>query len=298
MTDPELDPASFVLLEEFRLTRSVAIQWSVASICSFFAFAYAAGAMLAWLSGGSLEPITVAPDDPVLDVVAVVVLLATVVLAHEAIHGLAMALFGDRPDFGVGVAFLVLPFAYASGDGTSYERNRMLAILLAPLVAITVGGLALALVVPSRLLIVAVAANAAGSVGDCWMAAALLRYPDRVRVAALPDPDAAGMGIYGDPSTDPSASRLFAMLPPFARGTVATFGTIVAVIVAAVLGSLATGSRTVRLGDPETVWFLLRHEVDPDSFVATVEFGVPSIAALCVAGGLASLAYDRYARRS
>ncbi|MFW5935448.1 MAG: DUF3267 domain-containing protein, partial [Halolamina sp.] len=172
------------------------------STATFVGVAAALGVCVEAVTGRALEPITVAAGSP-LEVLAgvglVVGLLALVIVPHELLHGLFMARYGGRPSYGIGVSGVLLPYAYAESSRATYARNQLLAILLAPLVGITLAGLAALAVVGSPLLILPIAANAAGSVGDCWTAGRLLRYPASVRVEALPD--GRGLGIYGPPGT-------------------------------------------------------------------------------------------------
>jgi len=96
---------------------------------------------------------------------------------HEALHGLAIRLYGHKPRFGIALSKGVM---YATTDNALFPRNQFVVIALAPLVVMTLVGMALMIVVPDTLgyfvgLIVAL--NAAGAIGDLWMAAAVMRYP-------------------------------------------------------------------------------------------------------------------------
>jgi hypothetical protein len=272
----------------FRLTRSVALQWLVVSAVGFFAFAYWFGHVLARLRGTSLEPIVIAASSPptVLVWLAVSVgLLVCVVVPHELLHGVAMARYGGSPSYGVGVSYFVLPYAYAESDGTSYTRNQLLVALLAPFVGITAVGLAAMAVYPTPLLIVPLAANAAGSIGDLWMAAVLCQYPADVRVGDPPG-DVRGFGIYG--ASDGSVSRLPGawLLSRFLTGGVGTLAAVVTYALLAVLLSLAFGSGDVVLGDPDRGWLLVRHDRRPDGS-ALLEIGDRALLGTAALGGLA-----------
>jgi hypothetical protein len=272
----------------FRLTRSVALQWLVVSAVGFFAFAYWFGHVLARLRGTSLEPIVIAASSPptVLVWLAVSVgLLVCVVVPHELLHGVAMARYGGSPSYGVGVSYFVLPYAYAESDGTSYTRNQLLVALLAPFVGITAVGLAAMVVYPTPLLIVPLAANAAGSIGDLWMAAVLCQYPADVRVGDPPG-NVRGFGIYG--ASDGSVSRLPGawLLSRFLTGGVGTLAAVVTYALLAVLLSLAFGSGDVVLGDPDRGWLLVRHDRRPDGS-ALLEIGDRALLGTAALGGLA-----------
>ncbi|QCW04099.1 DUF3267 domain-containing protein [Natrinema pallidum] len=274
-------------LATFRLTRSVALQWLVVSGVGFFGFAYALGHVLAWLRGTSLEPIVIAPSSPptVVSWLAVSIgLLVCVVVPHELLHGVFMARYGDTPRYGIGVSYFVLPYAYAETSGANYTRNQLLVALLAPFVVITAVGLAAMVVVPTPLLIVPLAANAAGSIGDLWMAAALCQYPADVRVGDPPD-GVQGFGIYG---TDEQVSRFpgTTLLSRFLTGSVGTLAAVAVYALLAVLLSLAFGSGDVVLGDPERGWLLVRHDYRPGG-TAVLELGDGPLLGTAALGGLA-----------
>ncbi|RZH68572.1 DUF3267 domain-containing protein [Natrinema altunense] len=274
-------------LATFRLTRSVALQWLVVSAVGFFGFAYALGHVLAWLRGTSLEPIVIAPSSPptVVSWLAISIgLLVCVVVPHELLHGVFMARYGDTPRYGIGVSYFVLPYAYAETSDANYTRNQLLVALLAPFVVITVVGLAAMVVVPTPLLIVPLAANAAGSIGDLWMAAVLCQYPADVRVGDPPD-GVRGFGIYG---TDEQVSRLpgTTLLSRFLTGSVGTLAAVAAYALLAVLLSLAFGSGDVVLGAPERDWLLVRHDHRPGG-TAVLELGDGPLVGTAALGGLA-----------
>jgi hypothetical protein len=275
-------------LAAFRLTRAVTLQWLVVSAVGFFGFAYCFGHVLAWVRGTSLEPIVIAPSSPptVVGLIAVSLgLLVCVVVPHELLHGVFMARYGDAPSYGIGLSYFVLPYAYAETSGASYTRNQLLVALLAPFAVITTLGLAAMVVVPSPLLIVPLAANAAGSIGDLWMAAVLCQYPADVRVGDPPG-GVQGFGIYG--ADDRSVSRLpgAPLLARFLTGSVGTLAAIVIYALFAVLLSLAVGSGDVVLGDPESGWLLFRHDRHPDG-TALLEIGDRALLAAAALGGIA-----------
>ncbi|WP_254764245.1 DUF3267 domain-containing protein [Natrinema marinum] len=275
-------------LATFRLTRSVAVQWLVVSAVGFFGFAYCFGRVLAWIRGVPLEPIVIAASSPPTIVVWLLVslgLLACVVVPHELLHGAVMACYGGSPSYGVGVSHFVVPYAYAETSGTDYTRNQLLVALLAPFVGLTAVGLVAMAVVPSPLLVVPLAANAAGSIGDLWMAAALCQYPANVRIGGLPDGGERGFGIYG--SSDDTGGRLpgAALVSRFVTGSVGTLVAIATYALFAVMISLAFGSGDVVLGDPDAGWLLVRHDRRPDGS-ALLEVGDGPLLGLAALGGV------------
>ncbi|WP_049923105.1 DUF3267 domain-containing protein [Halopiger djelfimassiliensis] len=288
-TDPESGTSrQSTPLAEFRCTRPVAFQWLVVSVVGFFVFAYGFGHALAALQGRALEPIVIAAPSPaaVAGWLALsCVLVGPVVVLHETLHGVFMARYGGEPGYGFGVSYFVLPYAYAETEGTSYTRTQMLVILLAPVVGITTLGLAAMVAVPSPVLIVPLAANAAGSIGDLWMAGALLQYPSGVRVAGLPDADVQGFGIYPEPGRRVDRLPGAAFLSTIVSGAVGTLAVLVTGLLGLVLGSLAVGSGTVVLGNPNGRWFLFRHVLYSDGSVS-LEIGDALAFGLATLGGI------------
>ncbi|MDQ2051457.1 DUF3267 domain-containing protein [Natronolimnohabitans sp. A-GB9] len=279
------------LIGTFRRTRAVAIQWIVVAVTGFFAFAYVFGHVLAAIRGTTLEPILIpvfAPSDAIVWLVAAGALVALVVVPHELLHGVFMARYGSGdPEYGIGVSYFLLPYAYAETEGASYTRNQLLVALLAPFVGITAVGLVAMVVYPSPLLIVPLAANAAGSIGDLWMASVLLQYPADVRVGPLPGTDTQGFGVYRSGSRTGRRRPGTRVLSRLVAGAVGT-GTVLAIVIAGtVFGSLVVGSGTVVIDVPGSDWLLFRHELYPHAGTVLLEINGWLAVAIAVAGGLA-----------
>ncbi|WP_049920095.1 DUF3267 domain-containing protein [Halobiforma nitratireducens] len=319
MSRPE--PPTRRPIAEFRLTRPVACQWLATAVVAFFAFAYAFGHVLAIARGRTLEPIVVDPAPPFVrwSLVLSLGLVALTVVLHELLHGVFITRYSDRktggPTYGIGISYFVLPYAYAETEGTAFTRREMLVVLLAPFVGITALGLVTIAVYPSPALLVPLAANAAGSVGDLWMAATLLRYPSSVRVTELGRVRGAasdegddesgereadesddrtkgnrppqGFAIYG-PSADhvaePDSRVVVVLCSSIAVGAVGTLAVLLGATIASVLVSLAVGSGSVVIGDPNG-WLLFRHELRSDGG-AVIEVGASLVVAVSALGGV------------
>ncbi len=97
-------------------------------------------------------------------------------VVHEAFHGIFFWHYtGTRPKFGFRGAY-----AFAAAPDWYVRRTPYLVTSLAPLVGITLIGILLLALVPVRwvpLLVLVVVFNAAGAVGDLWVAYWLLRCP-------------------------------------------------------------------------------------------------------------------------
>ncbi|KDE58203.1 hypothetical protein EL22_06525 [Halostagnicola sp. A56] len=287
----EESAGSLHTLETFRVTRIVAAQWVVVSTVGFFAFGYLFAGVRAWIRGRPLEPIVlpISTHPTTLELLGGFGLLVALVIAlHEAIHGLAMSVFGREPTYGFGLSHVVVPYAYANSDG-GYTRDQMLAVLLAPVVGISALGVLVMSAYPSPVLVVALAANAAGSIGDLWMASILLRFPESVCVGPLPDraPDGRGMGIYGSSASQGRVTVRSRLASAFLVGAVGALVLLVIGMVGTVLLSLALGTGTVVVGDPYGRWFLFAHELSRGTRQVRLRIGVEVIlTAMSLGGGL------------
>jgi hypothetical protein len=109
--------------------------------------------------------------------------VAVMVVLHELVHGLAMSIFGARPQYGVIWRMLVF---YATAPGYGFRRNAYVAVALAPLVLISaLSVLAMWLLHGTNWVALPAligALNGAGAAGDLWMAGVVLRYPPQVYV--------------------------------------------------------------------------------------------------------------------
>ncbi len=136
--------------------------------------------------------------------ILIVAISATLGL-HELAHGLAMQLYGARPQYG----FMWQAFAfYATAPGYAFTRNQYLVVSLAPLAGLSL--LAMAGIVAfagsslAVLLLICATVNAAGASGDAWMTAIVARYPPEACVIDERD----GMRVFlpapgGSDSADP-----------------------------------------------------------------------------------------------
>jgi hypothetical protein len=115
-------------------------------------------------------------SDSLVVVLGIVIAFAAVLLLHELVHGTCFWLITRRPPrFGVQLAY-----AYAAAPQWYIPRNPYLIVGMAPLVVITLVGVALLPVLPAALLlpwIFALTINASGSIGDLYIIAWLLTRP-------------------------------------------------------------------------------------------------------------------------
>ncbi|OGO35046.1 MAG: hypothetical protein A2W35_20075 [Chloroflexi bacterium RBG_16_57_11] len=106
----------------------------------------------------------------------IVLALVAVLLLHELVHGAFFWLITrSRPRFG-----LKITYAYAAAPDWYIPRNPYLVIGLAPLILITLVGVALLPLLPAALVlpwVLALALNASGSVGDVYIIGWILARP-------------------------------------------------------------------------------------------------------------------------
>lgn len=120
---------------------------------------------------------------PLRVVLGAVIALAAVPVAHEALHGLAARALGARPAFGIGAGFAYTTFR------EPLARWPYLAVGLAPLVVMSAAAIALgaAWSTAAGWLVFAAVANAAGAIGDLWMAWRIVRRPRNALFIDLAD---------------------------------------------------------------------------------------------------------------
>jgi hypothetical protein len=119
---------------------------------------------------------SVAGFEMLLWLLLIILALGFMIILHEAIHGLFFWLYTrERPLFAFKGAY-----AYAAAPNWYIPRNPYMIVGIAPLVVISLLGIALLLVVPEwliLLLLFIVIANAAGAVGDIAVVGWLLFLP-------------------------------------------------------------------------------------------------------------------------
>lgn len=100
---------------------------------------------------------------------------------HEGVHALIILLLGGRPTFG-----LKLPLAaYCTAPNQLFTRRGYVAVALAPLVLITLAGIALIWLAPnfSAYTLFGLAGNVSGAIGDLAAAQRTLAQPHDALIA-------------------------------------------------------------------------------------------------------------------
>ena len=113
------------------------------------------------------------------------------IILHELVHGFFFWIYShSRPRFGFRGGY-----AYAAAPGWFFPRNQYLVIALAPLVLLSIVGMVLVAIVPVGAIyaiLFGLVANAAGAVGDMWIAFKVVRERRKIVVEDLGD----GMNFY------------------------------------------------------------------------------------------------------
>ncbi|WP_155120544.1 DUF3267 domain-containing protein [Haloprofundus marisrubri] len=288
-TDSLSDPDTsneLSLLTRLTVSRRLAAEWTALSVAGFVTALFVFGGLYASLTGQadalSVRLDSGTPWELVGPGLLSVGLMVGVIVVHEFVHGMMMKRYGGSPNYGFGVTQFVLPYAYATTE-RPFTRNQFVVVALAPLVVLTAAIFTLAVAFRWSILLLPLALNVGGAVGDLWMARLLLRYPETVRVVD----ETTGLAIYGERGVDsPShASRGFlrASLVGFGMGIGVAF---LGMMFAPVLLELS-GVTSLSVGPPDSLWSLYQFETSSEGVSSEVGFvgilGVSAVVGLCYA---------------
>lgn len=195
-----------------------------------------------------------------------------------------MRYYGGRPRYGVGLAHFVLPYAYATSKEV-YTRTQFILISLAPLVVLSMIGTLLLPWVPCML--IALASNAAGSMGDLWMTSYVLRFPSDVQLLD----ERSGLSVYGATrhqgcvTSEASRGREFLVAWLTFAGICFSIALLAFFLMAPLAACLlrAWGVESFALGLPESHLLTYRAQ---DACVSLQEPGVLLLSGLCGFSGL------------
>ncbi len=160
-------------------------------ILALFAFGYFFFALYALFTGKE-SGVNIA------SVPAISLFIGTLIL-HELVHGFFVSKYGGKPHYGAGIYF-ILPYLYTTTK-TIFSRNQLIIICIAPLIVISIAGVAAMAAFPriAHFILIPLVVNASGSVGDLWMIRNLLRYPEHI----LAEDQKTGTIIYGRETDKP-----------------------------------------------------------------------------------------------
>lgn len=115
-----------------------------------------------------------------------IVAIVLVMIIHEGVHGIAMAVFGARPRFGAQLTARVMPVLYCTATGVLFTKAQFLVIALAPFVVLNLVLAGLIGWMPGGgWLVVPAALHLGGCIGDLWMAVLVARLPTGTMVEDL-----------------------------------------------------------------------------------------------------------------
>lgn len=253
------DSGTLQLLERLTVSKRLAAEWAGLSAAGFVTSLFLFGGLYTSLVGQS-NSFTVRIDPgniqgligPGLLSLA---LIFGVIVVHELIHGAAMKRYGGDPEYGYGVAQFVLPYAYATSD-ESFTRNQFIVIALAPLVLLTGVLFSIAVYFQWSLLLLPLALNVGGAIGDLWMTRLLLRYPDTIYVVDK----TTELEIYGDDSVSPRTTPAQSVLRKSITGFGMAIGIgFIAVMLTPIVLEIA-GVTSLSVGPSDSMWSIYQFE--------------------------------------
>jgi hypothetical protein len=177
-------------LNEWGLTKELAIRLQGLGIIAYFVFAWLFGSLYFWITANtpsiyfSITDIGIT-DNGIISVVLFITVIIATLIAHELLHGLFINKYGSKTAYGYGFAHYIMPYFYATPkERCVFTRKQFITILLAPLVGISVIGIVLMLIIPSyaHWLLFPLVMNGAGAIADMWMVRTLLRYPGHIKI--------------------------------------------------------------------------------------------------------------------
>jgi hypothetical protein len=192
-------------------------------------------------------------SDVILGVLIFILLFIGTLILHELIHGFCLSMFGGKPRYGTGI-YSIIPYLYTTTKSI-FPRNKFIIIYIAPLVVISIIGVAAMAVFPSiaHWILLPLVVNASGSMGDLWMTRTLLRYPGHILVE---DQETRTI-IYGRETDEPVTVSCAGFGSKFLKGFAIAFLPISLVfsVLPVVLVIMGTGSFTIGIqNSPFTIY--------------------------------------------
>lgn len=113
--------------------------------------------------------------------------VALLLVAHEALHGVAMLPYGARPRFGAAMMAKVVPVVYCTAPGHIFTRGQFAVVALAPFLVLNVVlGAAIAWTPFGGWLVLPAAVHLSGCVGDLYLLLRAIRRPAGDGIEDLP----------------------------------------------------------------------------------------------------------------
>ena len=182
VTDPEVISPPGWTTDEWKPTVGISVAWNILGLMLVVAGFIGFGILAVVLSGETTLEMGLG-SFPILGLM----LIATLVL-HELVHGAALLLFGAKPQFGFALIQRILPVAYCTSPGYWFTRGQFFVVALAPVVGMSIVGVVLMPIGDlAAWMVIPLAINLGGGIGDLWMAGMLLRRPADVMIEDLRD---------------------------------------------------------------------------------------------------------------
>ena len=186
-------PENTTLVYSFNLLNNTRAFWllQIPATLGFFIFGFLFVRWTIWVRPDSLLKYSSGVVFTLLDLLLFITGLVVFIVLHELVHGALFWIYSrSRPKFGFRGGY-----AYAAAPGWFFPPRQYLVIALAPLVLLSILGMALVAVVPAGLLTImlfGMTVNASGAVGDLWIAYKVIRERRKIVIEDLGD----GMNFY------------------------------------------------------------------------------------------------------
>jgi hypothetical protein len=181
-------PDNARLVYSFNLLNNRRAFWmlQIPATLGFFIFGFLFLRWTIWLRPDFLQTAFAGVVFALPDLLFVMIGFVVFIVLHELIHGVFFWIYSrSRPRFGLRGGY-----AYAAAPGWFFPRRQYLVIALAPLVLLSILGMVFVAVAPIGALyatLFGMVANAAGAVGDMWIAFKVIRERRNIVVEDLGD---------------------------------------------------------------------------------------------------------------
>jgi hypothetical protein len=181
-------PDNARLVYSLNLLKNKRVFWllQIPALFGFFIFGFLFLMWTIWLRPGLRQTFSAGLKITLLDLLVFIISLVVFLVLHELIHGAFFWIYSrSRPRFG-----LRSGYAYAAAPGWYFPRRQYLVIALAPFLLLSILGMILLRVVPVGMLaaiLFGTVTNAAGAVGDIWIAILILRERRSIVIEDLGD---------------------------------------------------------------------------------------------------------------
>ncbi|HEY9205753.1 MAG TPA: DUF3267 domain-containing protein [Candidatus Methanoperedens sp.] len=245
-----VDPSGYKQIDRIEFSKELVFTLNGIGILALFAFGYIFLSIYSQITGKISGTIDILNFFSI--ILGILLFIGTLIL-HELIHGIFVSMYGGKPLYGA-IIFSIIPYLYTTTKSI-FPRNQFIIIYFAPLVVISIIGVAAMAAFPSiaHWILLSLVVNASGSVGDLWMIRTLLRYPGHILV----EDQKTGSIIYGRENDKPVNVSSAGFGSKFLKGLTISFSVIVILvtILPVALNNMGIESFTIGLQDnPFTIF--------------------------------------------